>query len=459
MNATEDTICAISTPAGVGGIAVARISGPQAFAIADLVWKGKPLSDAPTHTAHLGRIVDPENGDTLDEAVATTFRAPRSFTGENVVELSIHGSRWIQRELINLLVRQGCRLAEAGEFTRRAFASGRLDLAEAEAVADVIASSSKASHRIAMSQMRGKFSAELSLLRERLLELASLLELELDFSEEDVEFASRVKLIDIAEEINTKLTRLANSFSTGNALKNGVPVAIVGAPNAGKSTLLNRLLGDEKAIVSNIPGTTRDVIEDLVEINGVQFRLIDTAGLHDTSDTVELLGIDRTVGQIERARIVLWVIDPRTPADQLQRTLNEISQKRTDDSTLIVAKNMLDIVPDTNIAIELPSDAVKVEISAATGHGINALETALINSAGIDNWEDEIIVTNARHYEALMHAQNSTERTLQGLRANISGDFIAQDLRETLHYLGEVTGTITTPDILATIFSRFCIGK
>lgn len=309
-NNPSDTICAISTPPGVGGIAVIRISGPDAFTISDKLWRGKRLAEAASHTAHLGRIVDPESGQTLDEAVATVFRAPASFTGENVVELSVHGSIWIQRQLINLLIAAGCRLAEAGEFTRRAFAAGKLDLAEAEAVADVIASTSRASHRVAMSQMRGQFSRRLAELREKLLELASLLELELDFSEEHVEFADRGKLLALSQETHAEVSRLAASFATGDAIRRGIPVAIVGRPNVGKSSILNLLTGDNRAIVSNIPGTTRDTIEDTVDINGYTFRFIDTAGLRHTSDTVENLGIERAWQKVGLASIILWVIDP-----------------------------------------------------------------------------------------------------------------------------------------------------
>lgn len=459
MYQTDDTICAISTPAGVGGIAVARISGHNAIEIANKLWNGKALSDAATHTAHLGNIIDPGNGAILDQAVATIFRTPRSFTGEDVVEFAVHGSTWIQRELINLLIRQGCRLAEAGEFTRRAFASGKMDLAEAEAVADVIASTSRAAHQVAISQMRGTFSRELNALHDQLLELASLLELELDFSEEDVEFADRHRLIDLTEAIQQKVGRLADTFSTGNAIKNGIPVAIVGAPNAGKSTLLNRLVGDDKAIVSDIPGTTRDTIEDTIEIGGIQFRLIDTAGLRHTNDQVEQLGIRRAIGQLEKARIAIWVIDPRTEPGTLLQTRDEINAALPQHATLLIAKNMADIAPD--LPLPFPSDdtTVTINISAATGAGIDNLKQTLLQTSGIHLLNDEPIVTNARHYESLLNASHSISRTLSGLRTSIPADLIAQDLRETLHHLASITGTIATPDILSTIFSRFCVGK
>lgn len=469
MTFNDDTICAVSTAPGVGGIAVIRVSGAQARQIVDRVWRGKRLESMASHTAHLGSIVD-EGGEVIDSAVATVFCAPASFTGDDVVELSVHGSAWIQRETVQLLVRQGCRIAEPGEFTRRAFAAGKLDLAEAEAVADVIASSSRAAHRMAMSQMRGDFSRRLESLRERLLELASLLELELDFSEEDVEFASREKLRELADEIHGVVARLASSFATGAALKEGVPVAIVGATNAGKSTLLNRLLGDDRAIVSDIHGTTRDIIEDRIEIGGVLFRLIDTAGLRDTTDVVESLGIDRTVKQIDKAAIVVWVIDPAATDDTLRDTWQRISAHLTEGQHLIIAVNKSDlraapgnqseaIMNSIETAAILPEGFTVVNISAATGDGIDALHRALIEASGVNSWQGDILVTNARHYEALTRALDSIDRVIQGLAGGISGDFIAQDVRETIHHLGTVTGAITTTDILSTIFSRFCIGK
>lgn len=489
------TICAISTPHGIGGIAVIRVSGDEAISIANSIWKGKNLEHTPSHTAHLGVLVDPASSERLDEAVATVFRAPASFTGEDVVELSVHGSQWIQNELVNMLIRNGCQLAEPGEFTRRAFANGKLDLAEAEAVADVIAATSRASNRLAQQQMRGQFSAQLGTLHDSMLELASLLELELDFSEEDVEFADRRKLLDIAETTLRTVDSLAASFSTGDAIRRGVPTAIVGAPNAGKSSVLNQLIGDDRAIVSDIPGTTRDTIEDTADLGGITFRFIDTAGLRRTSDTIENLGIERSIATIRRARIVLWVIDAQWASEkpeELSTIAATIVRELPADARAVAVLNKSDLIGneeqlqsiiDSTLTAIAPISTL-VAISAATQPGVPSLRTLLptlfsptpnayvrpkdgqtatasngVFTQALLNDDQTVIVTNARHYQALLAASASLQRVISSLHANLSGDLVAQDVRETLHHLSSITGAITTPDILATIFSRFCIGK
>ena len=460
----EDTICAISTPAGTGGIAVIRISGSKAIETVMKSWRGADLRKAATHTAHFGRIVYPD-GETLDEVVATVFRCPHSFTGEDTVELSCHGSQWIQSQLVAQMIGNGCRAAECGEFTRRAFMNGKIDLSQAEAIADVIASSSRASHRIAVSQMRGGFSAMLAGLREQLLEFVSLMELELDFSEEDVEFADRTRLIDLAKHIDSVITTLADSFSVGNAIKNGVPVAIVGETNAGKSTLLNRLLHDDKAIVSDIRGTTRDAIEDTINLGGITFRFIDTAGIRDTSDKIESIGIDRTFQKIDNASIILWMIDGTQATGNIRETAEKI-MPHCQGKQLIAVINKSDKLNNSTIQaiqseISNISDRIRtITISAKNDIAVDRLEQMLVESAGIpENDPNAVVVTNARHYDALCHAQEAIRRAIDGLQSGLSGDFVSQDIRECMHYLGEITGEITTHEILGSIFSRFCIGK
>ena len=460
----EDTICAISTPAGTGGIAVIRISGSKAIETVMKSWRGADLQKAATHTAHFGTIVYPD-GETLDEVVATVFRCPHSFTGEDTVELSCHGSQWIQSQLVAQMIGNGCRAAEGGEFTRRAFMNGKIDLSQAEAIADVIASSSRASHRIAVSQMRGGFSAMLAGLREQLLEFVSLMELELDFSEEDVEFADRTRLIDLAKHIDSVITNLADSFSVGNAIKNGVPVAIVGETNAGKSTLLNRLLHDDKAIVSDIRGTTRDAIEDTINLGGITFRFIDTAGIRDTSDKIESIGIDRTFQKIDNASIILWMIDGTQATGNIRETAEKI-MPHCQGKQLIAVINKSDKLNNSTIQaiqseISNISDRIRtITISAKNDIAVDRLEQMLVESAGIpENDPNAVVVTNARHYDALCHAQEAICRAIDGLQSGLSGDFVSQDIRECMHYLGEITGEITTHEILGSIFSRFCIGK
>lgn len=451
------TICAISTPPGIGGIAVARISGPAAIEIVGKQWKGRPLDEVASHTAHLGIILD-NTSQPLDQAVATVYRAPCSFTGEDVVEIAVHGSRYIQRELLSSIISAGARLAEPGEFTRRAFSAGKMDLAEAEAVADVIASNSRAAHRIALSQMRGRFSERLRSLREQLVDLASLLELELDFSEEEVEFASRQHMRDLAARINREVNRLHRSFASGQAIKDGIPVAIIGPTNAGKSSLLNALIGDDRAIVSDIHGTTRDTIEETLEIGDYLFRFIDTAGLRDTADRIEQIGIQRSRQAIASARIIIAVFDATVPIDQ---DILDLACSNT-EAHLIVALNKidLDILPRTD-NVSLPDRATDIRISATTGDGIDTLRDILRQTAEAENGnaDEGIIVTNARHAEALRQAADSSSRVIDALDANISGDLIAQDLRLTIHHLATITGDIPSTEILATIFSRFCIGK
>lgn len=471
-----DTIAAVATPAGQGGLAVIRVSGPEAFPIVGAMWRGKTIGDCASHTAHLGCLLQ-EDGSVLDQAVVTLFRAPNSFTGEDTVEISVHGSRWIQRETMNRLVQLGARPAGPGEFSQRAFMNGRMDLAQAEAVADVIAASSKAAHRLAMQQMSGAFSRKLEELRQRLVHFGSLLELELDFAEEDVEFADRSALIESATETLEVVRRLADSYAAGRVFKEGVPVAIAGAPNAGKSTLLNRLLDDDKAIVSDIPGTTRDVIEDTREIRGTLFRFFDTAGLRDTDDTVERIGIERARDHIGRAAITLWVIDPSQPLDgQLAQLTRHLPSP---DAVNIILLNKADLpagtagsdadTSDPHTALTAGFKKVAGEnldpnnllsISAKTGEGIAELEEALLRAAISDHDPStELIVTNARHYEALTAGATALSRAIDGLRTAIPTDLVAQDVREALHHLGQMTGAIATPDLLTSIFQNFCIGK
>lgn len=473
-----DTICAVSTPAGEGGLAVIRLSGPRAFEIADKAWRGRKLSEAPSHTAHFGTITADASGTPLDEAVATLFRAPASFTGEDTVEFSCHGSRWIQREVMSRLVSLGARPAGAGEFSQRAFLNGRIDLAQAEGIADLIAASSRAAHRLAMRQVKGSFSRKLEDLRSRLVELASLLELELDFSEEDVEFADRAKLVALAGETIALVERLADSYRAGEAFKSGVPVVIAGRPNAGKSTLLNRLLRDDRAIVSDIPGTTRDIIEDTREIGGVLFRFYDTAGLRDTSDRVEQLGIERAEAALAKAAIVLWLADPTQPG--YEADLREIARRVDDypEAGHLLLINKADLAGDGELAEvaqggDLAADLAKVageaegasglrvlRISAKEGEGIEALEAAMVEMATQEHDpESELIVTNARHAEALRAGAEALRRAREGMESGLSADFIAQDIREALHHLGTVTGAVTTDTLLHQIFARFCIGK
>lgn len=460
------TICAISTAPGVGGIAVIRISGEQAFSVCDAIFKpfsaGVTVSNMKPNTIRFGQIV--VDNELIDEVLLSVFHAPHSFTGENVVEIACHGSHFIQQEILKLLLAHGCRLAQPGEFTQRAFLNGKMDLSQAEAVADVIASQSRAAHRLAMNQMRGGFSNELMILRDELLTFTSLVELELDFSDhEDLEFADRSQLTQLADIIEQKIAKLMNSFSVGNAIKNGIPVAIVGETNAGKSTLLNVLLNEERAIVSDIHGTTRDVIEDTVNIKGVLFRFIDTAGLRETTDTIENLGIERTYQTIEKANIVLLIIDSSRLKNR-EKLLSEEIITRVNQTPLILVFNKVDkLTEGERLALEKQmKDSLwpSLFISAKERLHTDKLQELLYSTAKLPELSDQdIMVTNMRHYEALKHAHGAIVRVQKGLNEAISGDFLSQDIRECLHYLGEITGQITTDEVLGTIFSKFCIGK
>ncbi len=452
-----DTICALATAPG-GALGIIRISGPQALEILSHVFT-KSLTNAQPNTIHYGHIKD---GDSIvDEVLVSVFRSPHSYTGEESAEISCHGSRYILNKVLELLIQHGCRMAGPGEFTQRAYLNGKMDLSQAEAVADLIASSNKASHDIALNQLRGYFSSELSRLREQLLKLTSLLELELDFSDhEDLEFADRSELLELTKTIDSHILRLAKSFETGQALKNGIPVAIVGKTNVGKSTLLNRLLRDDRAIVSDVHGTTRDTIEDTIDIQGITFRFIDTAGIRQTTDEVELIGITRTYSTIEKARIVLWLLDVAPSASEL-----EDMQERCNDKSLIIIQNKIDKNALLKIGASPDSsqDSVKqLQISAKQGQGIDALEQAIYEAAHIPELtESDIIVTSARQYQSLIHAHDNLTRVIAGLETGLSGDLISEDLNLVLDDLSDITGQgrIVPNEVLGNIFKNFCVGK
>ncbi|RGW42480.1 tRNA uridine-5-carboxymethylaminomethyl(34) synthesis GTPase MnmE [Segatella copri] len=473
----EECICALATPAG-GAIGIIRLSGSNAITITDKIFQsanGKSLEEAKPYTLHYGEIKD-KDGNTIDDVLVSVFRAPHSYTGENSTEISCHGSRYILQQVLHRFTEVGCRQAEPGEYTRRAYLNGKMDLSQAEAVADLIASTNKATHKMALSQLKGHFSNELSLLREKLLKMTSLLELELDFSDhEELEFADRSDLQALAEEINHKITTLAHSFETGNALKQGVAVAIVGKTNVGKSTLLNRLLHEEKAIVSDIHGTTRDVIEDTTLIDGITFRFIDTAGIRKTDDVVENIGIERTFQKMEEAKIVIWLLDEQPSASEIE----EMKQKNQGKKLLVVF-NKMDKLENDKLAFDkfthsCGSDSSESEasegdssepeaplfISARTGENVSSLEQALVKAADIPEIsENDVIITSARHYEALLRAHNSLSRVLESMEMGMSGDIIAEDLKMVLEELGEITGgQISSQETLNNIFKHFCIGK
>ncbi len=445
-----ETICALATATG-GAIGIIRISGPKSLEILSHVFS-KEISNAQPNTIHYGNIKDGTK--VVDEVLVSVFRAPHSYTGEDSVEISCHGSRYILNKVLALLIANGCRQAGPGEFTQRAYLNGKMDLSQAEAVADLIASTNQATHQIAMSQLRGHFSSKLAQLREQLLKLTSLLELELDFSDhEDLEFADRSELLELSKTIDNHVNRLAYSFQTGQALKQGIPVAIVGKTNVGKSTLLNRLLKDDRAIVSDVHGTTRDTIEDTIDINGITFRFIDTAGIRQTQDEVEQIGITRTYAAIDKARIVLWLIDEEPSTEDI----NDILQ-RTENKKLIVIKNKADKADNNSYnSLKLPF----ITISAKFGTGIDELEQAIYEAADIPALtENDIIVTNARHYDALVRAHDSIQRVIDGLQIQLSGDLLSEDLRQALDTLAEITGGQITPnEVLGNIFKNFCVGK
>lgn len=459
MDKTKEmnTICAISTPYGSGGIAVIRVSGEDAIAIVDTLFRGrKSLAEAAAYTVHYGEIVKGENGEVkgekfeiLDQVLASVFRAPHSFTGEDVVEIACHGSMYIQQTLLQWLIDAGCQMAKAGEFTQRAFLNGKMDLTEAEAVADLIAAQTKAEKDLALSQLRGGISHSLAALRERLLTFTSLIELELDFADhEELEFADRQQLYDLAQEIDSTIQGLVNSFKTGNAIKQGIPVAIIGAPNVGKSTLLNALLGEERAIVSDIQGTTRDTVEDTLILDGMLFRFIDTAGMRQTEDTIENLGIERSRQAAQRASVIIHLQDPTQDACDTLSSLSDIQEKK-----IIHVFNKADILP----SFTPPENAIY--ISAKNGE-VDAIKNQLISFAKEQfDTRNAATISNTRHYEALTRALGAIRRVQDGLDVQLSGEFLSMDLQDCLSALGEITGQITSQEVLNNIFGKFCIGK
>lgn len=467
MNINTDTIVALSTPPGLGAIGVIRLSGPKAIAICDTHFFGKNLMKVAPNTVHYGKFKD-ETGRIIDECVATVFKAPRSYTKEDVVELSCHGSPYILNEVINVCLRNGARMAQAGEFTLRSFLNGQMDLSQAEAVMDLIASQNQGSHELAMNQMRGGFSDQIKDLRQELIDFAALIELELDFGEEDVEFADRGKLENLVAEIKGVIRKLLDSFQLGNVIKNGVATVIAGRPNAGKSTLLNALLNEERAIVSDIAGTTRDTIEENLNIKGIQFRLIDTAGIRKAQDSIEKIGVERTRAEIAHSMLVIYVFDvQQSKPEDLWTDVKRFligSQALTKGSKQLFVANKMDLNPYTNPESYYLEGLIGkhnlISASAKNKMNIEALKDMLFDSV-IDNPEllDDSIVSNSRHYDALNSAYQSLDEVLNGLTSGVSGDFVAIDIRKALHHLGEITGQIHTDDLLESIFGRFCIGK
>lgn len=459
----QDTICAIATAQG-GAIGCIRVSGPEAIEITSCIFTpaatNRELGDSKPYTLTFGRIYD--GSEVIDEVLVSLFRAPHSYTGENSTEITCHGSAYILQKVLQLLIKNGCRMAAPGEYTQRAFLNGKMDLSQAEAVADLIASSSAATHRLAMSQMRGGFSKELATLRDQLLHFTSLIELELDFSDhEELEFADRSELCQLANNIEKVIARLVNSFNVGNAIKNGVPVAIIGETNVGKSTLLNVLLNEDKAIVSDIHGTTRDIIEDTVNIGGITFRFIDTAGIRETSDTIESLGIERTFQKLDQAEIVLWMIDATNAQAQITQLAGQLLP-RCERKQLILVYNKADLVDNIQNSIpdNFPDNVQSITLSAKKREHIEELQRMLITSAHLPTiTQNDVIVTNVRHYEALNNALEAIHRVQEGLTNNISGDFISQDIRDCIFHLSDIAGEVTNDMVLQNIFQHFCIGK
>jgi tRNA modification GTPase len=443
----QDTICALATPQGVGALAIVRVSGDYTFKIVNKIFKGPNLETVPPNTVHFGRIID--DSATVDEVLISVFHAPKSFTKENSIEITTHGSDYIVKYVLKLLIKNGCRMASPGEFTQRAYLNGQLDLAQAEAVADLIVADSEASHLIAINQLRGGFSKKLLVLREELIHFASLVELELDFGEEDVEFANREDLRDLIIKIQNQILPLIDSFEQGNAIKEGIPVAIIGAPNAGKSTLLNILLNEEKAIVTDIAGTTRDVIEDVLFINGQKFRIIDTAGIRETEDIIENLGIERSINAMNSAQIIIFLYDNLINKQFLDNLAINLPKAKN----VIWVQNKMDMTVNKDLNVENA-----LLISAKNEIGIETLKNTIAQKINKVSPQDTMI-TNLRHFEHLSKTNEALQEVLNGLSNGITGDFLAQDIRLSLHHLGEITGQITTNDLLANIFGKFCIGK
>jgi len=455
---SKETIIALATPNGLGAISVIRISGNDAIIITDKLFKAKnkkPLSSQKSHTVHLGHIIKDKNE--LDEVLITIFKGPHSYTGEDTIEISCHGSTYIQQEILDLFVDNGIRIANPGEFTLRAFINGKMDLNQAEAVADLIASENEGSHKLAMQQMKSGFSNDLKKLRSELLHFTSMIELELDFSEEDVEFAERGEFKKLTNKIQSELKTLIDSFKSGNVLKNGISVAIAGKPNAGKSSLLNTLLNEDKAIVSDIPGTTRDSIEDSLIINGIKFRFIDTAGLRETKDIIESKGIEKTKEKISNAKILLYLFDVN------DINVNEIKSSlktfKRDDLSIILVRNKIDLKNKNKSLLKELNDKEVIEISATNHKSVSVLKKRLVNEVDILNPYTDVIISNSRHYEALKNALKAIQEVNKGLKNNLSGDLLSVDVRRSIQFLGEITGEITNDDVLGNIFAKFCIGK